>query len=124
MIKKFFNYALALVLTLTSSFSLTSCDSDDVDTIVKIIALFTNGTADIDNTAWVAMDSNGDGIALAFRGNNQGQMYDISKSQIAEITQISYSYNSSNNILTIGGQQYTVEAFTANQSGSSRRLEF
>ena len=50
--KKIFTYLLSLTLLASTSVTFTSCDDDDVDTVMQIItALLTNGTADLDNTA-------------------------------------------------------------------------
>ena len=121
--KKIIISLLSMTMLLSTSFSLTSCDSDDVEAVVEVASTVinallgnNNSTASIDGTAWVQLDDNNNGVALAFKGGNQGLWYTIKNNDITDIQQFGYSYDSSTNTLSIGSTQFTVEAFTANQT--------
>ena len=122
--KKFFSYAMSLVMMTAVSFSTTGCGSDDVEDalnkvndILDIIALFTNGTDDIKGTAWYNGDlEKGNIEVLAFYADGQARYYLYQNGEPAGAQYVGYSYDSSNNVLTIGGKAYTVTAFTAGSS--------
>ena len=121
--KKIIISLLSMTMLLSTSFSLTSCDSDDVEQVVQVASVVVNAllgndnsTASIDGTAWVQLDDNNNGVALAFKGGNQGLWYTIQKNEITDIEQFGYSYDSSSNTLSIGSTKFTVVAFSANQS--------
>jgi hypothetical protein len=115
--KKIFTYLLSLTLLASTSVTFTSCDDDDVDTVMQIItALLTNGTADIENTAWFQQDEQKNGFVYAFKAGGQGLQYQFEKGVYTSVTPFTYSYDSSQNVLTIGGTNYTVKAFVAQQS--------
>ena len=115
--KKIFTYVLSLTLLASTSFSFISCNDDDVETVMNIItALLTNGTADLDNTAWAQQDQDGTYV-YAFKGNQKGKIYFYQNSQLTATADFTYAYDSSQNVLTLSDQKqsvsYTVQSFTA-----------
>ena len=115
--KKFFTYALSLVMMLSMSFTSTSCDSDDVLTALEIInQLLGNNGAALENTQWFSVDENRDGLVLAFYSGGQGALYIVEGGKYVEAQNVEYSYDSNTGILNFGGSQLEVIAFTANQS--------
>lgn len=121
--KKFFTYALSLVMMLSMSFTTTSCDSDDVvDTINTGLALYeaiwgNGGVKQLEGTAWYTGDlENGYALVLAFDSGNQGRMYEVENNQYTSAQYVQWSYNQEQNTLTIGSQTYAVSAFKAGQS--------
>jgi len=115
--KRIFTYLFSLTLLASTSFSFISCDDDDVETVMQIItALLTNGTADLENTAWYWQDAQKNGQVFAFKTGGQGVLYTLEKDVFTRADNFTYSYDSNQNVLTIAGVQYTVKSFTANQS--------
>lgn len=114
--KKIIISLLSMTMLLSTSFSLTSCDSDDVETIVAIILPLlgydNNTSGSIDKTAWVAQSDNSTQI-FYFNGGNKGNFFQYSNGKLDGLSSFSYSYDSSSNTLTIGQQSYTVTTFTA-----------
>lgn len=122
--KKIFSYALSLVMMMTVSFSNTSCDADDVaETLGVGLQLYqqiwgNGGVQQLEGTAWYNGDLQNGGytLVLAFDSNSQGRMYEIENNRYTSAQYVSWSYDTENNTLTIGGQTYNVTAFTAGQS--------
>lgn len=111
--KRIFTYLFSLTLLASTSFSFISCDDDDVETVMQIItALLTNGTADLDNTAWAQQSQDGTYI-YAFMGNQKGKIYLYKNDKLVNSTDFTYAYDASQNVLTLAGQSYTVQSFTA-----------
>lgn len=118
--KKIIISLLSMTMLLSTSFSLTSCDSDDVEQVVQVAAVVVNAwlgnnndtSGSIDNTAWVAQSDNATQL-FYFNGGNTGNFFQYSGGKLAGSSSFGYSYDSSNNTLTIGQQSYTVASFKA-----------
>lgn len=118
--KKFFISFLSMTMLFASSFSLTSCDSDDVEQIVQVAAVVVNAwlgnnndtSGSIDGTAWLAQSDNSTQL-FYFNGGNTGNYFQYSGGKLAGASSFGYSYDSSSNTLTIGQQSYTVASFSA-----------
>lgn len=122
--KKFFTYALSLVMMLSMSFTTTSCDSDDVvDTLNLGLQLYeaiwgNGGVKQLEGTAWYTGDYENGGytLVLAFDNGDQGRIYEIENKEYTNAQSVQWSYNQEQNTLTIGGQTYAVSAFKAGES--------
>ena len=115
MIKKFFG-GLALMAAFTAPVAMTSCNDDDVNTVLSIIDMLFTSTDDLAGTAWLATDSS---MAIEFGSGNQGNLYDSSvMDETGAVAQpFTYTLDTQNNVLTItlnsgGTRKYTVTEFT------------
>ena len=105
--------------------TLTSCNEDDVNTILGILELFTS-TDDLNNTEWANYQTaNGTkyiSVMMAF-GNGQVEIAEESytdKDGNAIVQKGTYTLDTSTNVLTMnldtGKRQYTVKEFKKNTS--------
>ena len=136
--KRIFGTMAMSALLAGSPLVLTSCDDDDVQTIVSIIdALLT--TDDLNGTTWANYQTASDGstyIALLIGfGNGQVELYEdtyVDSEGTAKLQSGTYTLDTTNNVLTLtldtGTRRYTVQEFTQNSSmtllynGKSLRL--
>lgn len=90
--KKFFT-GLMLLATLSTSVTFTSCDDDDVNTIIELLDLIIGGD-DLTNTSWLSSDS---AYGLDFGTGSQGYFsyYDEETEQVQSIA-FTYSITSDN----------------------------
>ena len=123
--KLFFALAMAVLMAGTSV-TLTSCNDDDVNTIVQIIdALLT--TDDLNGTTWANYQTGTDGsqyIAMIVGfGNGNVELYEdsyVDDSGTAKLQSGTYTLDTNNSTLTLtldtGTRRYTVTEFTKNAS--------
>ena len=114
--KNYFCSIAMMALVAATPVTLTSCDEDDVKTVLDIIDTLFASTDDLAGTAWLATDNS---MAIEFSSGNQGNLYDSSMmDDNGAIAQpFTYSLDTTNNILTItlnsgGTRKYTVTKFT------------
>lgn len=113
--KKIFGGLAMTALIAGAPVTMTSCDEDDINTILDIISLFTSAD-DLANTAWITSESD---YAFEFGSNGQGAYYDGYEGVDAEgnvvAQSFTYSLDTTNNKLTIvlssGTRVYTVTEF-------------
>ncbi|MCR4601926.1 MAG: hypothetical protein K5683_00145 [Prevotella sp.] len=115
-IRKFFCGLALTTLAASAPATLTSCDDDDVNTIINILDLLFTSTDDLAGSAWLSTDNS---LALEFSNGNQGSLYDSTKmdDQGAVAQPFTYTLDTQNNVLTItlsqgGTRRYTVTEFT------------
>ena len=116
--KKFFGALALAALVAGSPVALTSCDEDDVKTVLDIISLFTSGN-ELQGTAWISSDSS---LAFEFTDSQNGNLYESSYAdeQGAIAQPFTYTLDTENNKLTLvlsnGTRVYTIYAYTKGQS--------
>lgn len=115
--KKFFGSLAMMTLVAAAPVTLSSCDDDDVNTVLTIIDMIFTSSDQLAGTAWLATDSS---MAIEFSSGNQGNLYDSTlMDENGAIAQpFTYTLDTENNLLTItlnsgGTRQYTVTEFTA-----------
>ncbi len=118
--KKFFGSLAMMTLVAAAPVTLSSCDDDDVNTVLTIIDMIFTSSDQLAGTAWLATDSS---MAIEFSSGNQGNLYDSTlMDENGAIAQpFTYTLDTENNLLTItlnsgGTRQYTVTEFTAGVS--------
>ncbi len=117
-IKKFiFGVATAAVVAGTPV-TMTSCDDDDINTVLNLIDLFFQSADDLANTAWLTADSS---EGFEFGTGGQGiyySGYELDESGNVIPQQFTYTLDTTNNTLTIklssGSRIYTVTEFVKN----------
>ena len=122
--KKIFGAMAMTVLMAGVPVSLTSCDDDDVNTIVSILDALLS-TDDLNGTTWANYQTASDGsqyIALLVGfGNGQVELYEdsyVDKDGTAILQSGTYTLDTTNNTLTLsldtGTRRYTITEFKAN----------
>ena len=125
-IKKLFGALAMMALATGAPATLTSCNDDDINTIVSIIdALLT--TDDLNGTTWACTQTASDGtqyisMIIGF-GNGQVELYEetyTDESGAAKLQSGTYTLDTNNNILTLkldtGTRNYTITEFTKNST--------
>ena len=123
--KKLFGGLALTALIAGAPVTMTSCDDDDINTILDIISLFTSAD-DLAGTAWITSQSD---YAFEFGANGQGAYYDGYEGVDAEgnvvAQSFTYTLDTTNNTLTIvlstGTRRYTVMEFV---KGSKLTLSY
>lgn len=112
--KKFFSSVALMALIAGAPVTMTSCDEDDVKTVLDIISLFTGNQ--LQGTAWIASDNS---MAIEFLDGTNGNLYDsshVDKDGNAIAQPFTYTLDTQNNVLTLtlssGTRRYTVTEFT------------
>jgi len=107
MIKKFFG-GLALMAAFTAPVTMTSCNDDDVNTVLNIIDQILSGN-DLAGTGWLTQDKT---VGVEFTDNTNGKWYDQSNMEGVAFT---YKVDTQNSIVTLtfanGSVQFTVLQF-------------
>ncbi len=120
--KKFFCSLAMVSLVAGSPVTMTSCDEDDVNTVLDIISLFVGNQ--LQGTAWISSDNS---LAIEFTDASNGYLYESSfaNEQGAIAQAFTYTLDTTNNVLTLtlssGTRRYTVTSFT---QGSSLVLSY
>jgi hypothetical protein len=125
-VKNIFGALAMTVLMAGAPVTLTSCDDDDVTTIVSILDALLS-TDDLNGTTWANYQSASDGsqyIALLIGfGNGQVELYEdsyVDKDGTAILQSGTYTLDTNNNTLTLsldtGTRRYTITEFKANSS--------
>ena len=116
--KKIFGGLAMTALIAGAPVTMTSCDEDDINTIIDVINLFMSSD-DLANTAWITSESD---YGFEFGTGGQGLYYDGYDGVDADGNVIAqsftYSLDTTNNKLTIvlssGTRVYTVTEFVKN----------
>ena len=125
-IKKFFGAMAIAALVAGAPITMTSCDDDDVNTIVSILDALLS-TDDLNGTTWASYQNASDGsqyIAMIIGfGNGQVELYEdsyVDSEGTAILQSGTYTLDTNNNTLTLslntGTRRYTITSFTANSS--------
>lgn len=125
-IKKFLSAMAITMLMAGAPIALTSCDDDDVNTIVNILDALLS-TDDLNGTTWANYQNASDGsqyIAMIIGfGNGQVELYEdsyVDNEGTAILQSGTYTLDTNNNTLTLslntGTRRYTINSFTANSS--------
>lgn len=125
-VKNIFGVLAMTALMAGAPVTLTSCDDDDVTTIVSILDALLS-TDDLNGTTWANYQSASDGsqyIALLIGfGNGQVELYEdsyVDKDGTAILQSGTYTLDTNNNTLTLsldtGTRRYTITEFKANSS--------
>lgn len=125
-VKNIFGVLAMTILMAGAPVTLTSCDDDDVTTIVSILDALLS-TDDLNGTTWANYQSASDGsqyIALLIGfGNGQVELYEdsyVDKDGTAILQSGTYTLDTNNNTLTLsldtGTRRYTITEFKANSS--------
>jgi hypothetical protein len=123
--KKFFGTMAMAALVAGTPATFTSCDEDDVNTIIEIIdALLT--TDDLNGTTWANYQTAGGEQYIALLigfGNGQVELYEDSYTDSegnAKLQSGTYTLDTTNNTLTLtldtGTRRYTITEFTKGSS--------
>lgn len=123
--KKLIGSMAMAALMAGSPVMLTSCDEDDVKTILDIIQLFTS-TDELNGTQWASYATSGGeqyiSMIIAF-GNGQVEMYSedyVDKDGNAILQSGTYTLDTQNNVLTLnlntGTVRYTISQYTKGSS--------
>ena len=109
--KKFFTY-VTMLLFMGAPVSMTSCDDDDVNTILEIVDALLS-TNDLTGTAWITADNT---KAIEFTSTSQGAFYDGS----SEGESFTYTVDTNTNELKLAFSNrsvtFTIVSFTKNSS--------
>lgn len=111
--KKFF-MGLMLLATMSTTVTFTSCDDDDVNTIIGLLDMILGGD-DLSNTSWL---SSNPAYELDFQGASQGYISYLDENNEVQSIAFNYSIDSENNLLILtfsdATWQFTVVEFEAN----------
>lgn len=116
--KKLFGALAMAAMVAGTPVTFTSCNEDDVKTILDIISLFTSGS-ELQGTAWISSDSS---LAFEFTDGQNGNLYESSYAdeQGAIAQPFTYTLDTDKNKLTLvlnnGTRVYTISAYTKGQS--------
>ena len=125
-IKNLLGALAMMILAAGAPATLTSCDDDDINTIVDIIGTLLS-TDDLNGTTWACYKTTSDGtqyisMIIGF-GNGQVELYEDSYTDekgSAKLQSGTYTLDTNNSILTLnldtGTRTYTITEFTQNSS--------
>ena len=88
--KKILFAGLMFLATMSTTVTLTSCDDDDINTIIELLDLIIGGD-DLTNTSWLSSDS---AYELDFQTGSQGYISYLDENN--EIQSVGFTYSISN----------------------------
>jgi len=116
--KKFFYTLLAAFLLTSTPVTLTSCDDDDVQAVVDLVAQLLVTYDELSNTTWITTDET---AQFSFGTSNTGVFYSVDESGEAVGTNFTYSLGTDGTSITFqlengSTSTFTIQEYTAKKS--------